>query len=60
MWDVGALEPPCDADDPSQISKKDFLKVIQRYHTDKNMGWGDEWRVLSEEVGSIGILSYRR
>jgi hypothetical protein len=52
MWNVGALEPPCDADDPSQISKKDFLKVIQRYHTDKNMGWGDEWRVLSEEVGT--------
>jgi hypothetical protein len=32
------------------LSKKHLLKVIQRYHVDKNAAWGDEWRVLSEEV----------
>ncbi|CCA69010.1 hypothetical protein PIIN_02869 [Serendipita indica DSM 11827] len=46
----GPAEAPIDKDDPSNISKKNFLKAVQRYHSDKNMGWGDEWRVLSEEI----------
>jgi hypothetical protein len=46
----GPTEPPTDPEDPKTLSKKHLLKVIQRYHGDKNMTWGDEWRVLSEEV----------
>lgn len=46
----GGLEPPENPDDPNTLSKKNLLKVIQRYHVDKNAAWGDEWRVLSEEI----------
>jgi hypothetical protein len=49
----GPAEPPTDPGDPRTLSKKHLLKVIQRYHSDKNMTWGDEWRVLSEEVSDI-------
>jgi hypothetical protein len=48
----GPAEPPSDPEDPNTLSKKHLLKVIQRYHSDKNMTWGDEWRVLSEEVSN--------
>jgi len=32
--------------------KKRFLKVIQRYHSDKNLAsvYGDEWAVMAEEI----------
>jgi len=30
--------------------KKVYLKVIQRYHTDKNGSFGEEWMVMSEEI----------
>jgi len=33
-----------------KLTKKEMLKVIARYHTDKNTAWGDRWKVLSEEI----------
>jgi hypothetical protein len=35
------------------LTKREMLRVIARYHTDKNQGWGDEWLVMSEEVGIL-------
>ncbi|KIM28747.1 hypothetical protein M408DRAFT_69128 [Serendipita vermifera MAFF 305830] len=46
----GPAEPPSDPENPNSLSKKHLLKVIQRYHGDKNLAWGDEWRVMSEEI----------
>jgi len=34
----------------SHMSKKQLLKVIQRYHTDRNSSYGEEWLVLCEEI----------
>jgi hypothetical protein len=46
----GAAEPPRDPLDPCGLSKKNLLKVIQRYHTDRNSQSGEEWLVLCEEI----------
>jgi hypothetical protein len=46
----GAPEPPQEPLNPSHFSNKHLLKVIQRYHTDRNSSFGEEWLVLSEEV----------
>ncbi|KAG8826746.1 hypothetical protein FRC19_007759 [Serendipita sp. 401] len=54
----GPTEVPIDPEDPTQISKKAFLKVIQRYHVDKNQDKGDEWRVMSEEISKALTARY--
>lgn len=46
----GSTDVPKDEDKPKELTKKMLLKVIQRYHTDKNGHMGEEWQVLSEEV----------
>ncbi|KAG8800445.1 hypothetical protein FRC17_006876 [Serendipita sp. 399] len=54
----GPTEVPSDPEDPSQMSKKALLKVIQRYHVDKNQDKGDEWRVMSEEISKALTARY--
>jgi len=54
----GPAEPPTDPEEPNTLSKKQLIKVIQRYHSDKNITWGDEWRVLSEEISKCFTARY--
>jgi hypothetical protein len=53
---AGTAEVPQDPSNPSRLSKKSLLKVIHRYHTDRNSSYGEEWLVLCEEVTSLPVL----
>lgn len=49
-FSIGSPDAPKDTDKPEELTKKMMLKIIQRYHSDRNGRWGEEWHVLSEEV----------
>ncbi|KAI5852452.1 hypothetical protein DFP73DRAFT_532764 [Morchella snyderi] len=57
QWLMETYPPKSEGDTPdltkskTELSdKRAVLEAVRRYHPDKNIGFGDEWHVLSEEI----------